>query len=70
MLRIFSAFDFSETVLPINAWKDLSSFDCHRGLLMTGEIAARREKHDLKMRFEKYVNAKDFSENDKKFIRS
>ncbi len=66
----FLPFGSSETVLLIDAWKDQAALDRHHSSPMMGEIAALREKYELKMRAEKYVAADDFSERDKKFIRS
>lgn len=57
-----------ETILLIDAWTDQTAIDAHHASPMMQTIAALREKYDLHMTVERYVNAEDNSE-DGKFIR-
>lgn len=65
----FSA-DDPETALLIDAWADQASLDAHHASPMMVTIAALREKHDLKMRAERFVPAVGgLPEKDRAFIR-
>ena len=46
-----------ETVLLIDRWRDQSALDIHHKTPMMAQIAALREKYNLKMRVERYVDA-------------
>lgn len=56
-----------ETVLLIDKWKDQRSLDIHHASPMMGEIMRLREKYDLHMRVERYVELAENS--DQKYIR-
>jgi quinol monooxygenase YgiN len=58
----------SETVLLIDSWEDQAAIDRHHASPMMSTIAQLREKYDLHMRVEKYVQAGE-NPNDKEFIR-
>lgn len=57
-----------ETVLLIDSWKDQESLDIHHASPMMEEIARLREKYDLSMKVERYLEDKA-PERDSKFIR-
>ena len=59
-----------ETVLLIDSWEDQEAIDRHHASPMMAEISALREKYDLHMRVERYVDDKDGTpDGDKSFIR-
>lgn len=58
-----------ETVLLIDSWEDQAAIDLHHASPMMKEIAALREKYDLHMRAERYVNA-ETPDSEKRFIRA
>ena len=66
----FFPMDDAETVLLIDQWRDQSAIDAHHASPMMATIAALREKHDLHMRFERFVSD-DAGQpaEDRKFIR-
>ncbi len=45
-----------ETVLLIDSWQDQDAIDLHHASPMMKTIAALREKYDLHMEIERYVN--------------
>ena len=49
----FYPLDDSETVLLIDAWKNQEALDFHHKTEMMSEIAALRNKYNLKMKVEK-----------------
>ena len=51
----FFPMDDSETVLLIDKWKDEEALNIHHKSIMMEEIARLREKFELKMRVEKYI---------------
>ena len=51
----FYPLDDSETVLLIDAWKDQEALDFHHKTEMMSEIAALRNKYNLKMKVEKFT---------------
>ena len=55
----FFPMDDSETVLLIDKWKDEEALDIHHKSFMMKEIAALREKYQLKMIVEKYKEWED-----------
>ena len=57
-----------ETVLLIDAWKDQEALDVHHASPMMAAVAALRDKYDLHMTVERFVNA-DGSPEDRRFIR-
>ena len=58
-----------ETILLIDSWEDQAAIDLHHASPMMKEIAALREKYDLHMRAERYVNA-ETPDSEKRFIRA
>ena len=57
-----------ETVLLIDSWEDQAAIDLHHASPMMGKIAALREKYDLHMRAERYIDA-EAPETEDRFIR-
>lgn len=64
----FTPFRDKKTVLLIDSWKDQQALDLHHASPMMEEIAKLREKYDLHMRVEKYVDDRSQT-NDKRFVR-
>ena len=64
----YQSFDDPETVLLIDSWKDQAAIDAHHASPMMATIAALREKYDLHMTVERFVNVED-NEEDRRFIR-
>lgn len=58
----------AETVLLIDSWKDQASIDVHHQTPMMQKIVKLREKYDLHMRVERYVE--DSGQTDGAFIRN
>lgn len=50
----FIPVDDNETILLIDGWKDQDALDLHHKSPMMKEIAALREKYQLKMRVQKF----------------
>ena len=57
-----------ETVLLIDSWEDQAAIDLHHASPMMGKITALREKYDLHMRAERYIDA-EAPETEDRFIR-
>ena len=57
-----------ETILLIDAWTDQDAIDAHHASPMMQTIAALREKYDLHMAVERFVNAEENAQ-DQKYIR-
>jgi len=57
-----------ETVLLIDSWADQEAIDAHHASPMMAMIAALRDKYDLHMTVERFVNIEE-NEADKKYIR-
>ena len=57
-----------ETVLLIDSWEDQVAIDLHHASPMMGKIAALREKYDLHMRAERYIDA-ETPDTEERFIR-
>ena len=51
----FYPLDDNETVLLIDVWKNQEAIDFHHKTEMMSEIAALRNKYNLKMRVEKFT---------------
>lgn len=59
-----------ETVLLIDRWRDEAAIDAHHASPMMSVIARLREKYDLRMTVEKFVEAPDTEAlKDSRFIR-
>lgn len=54
----FFPMDDPETVLLIDAWESQEALDFHHKSHMMSEIVALREKYHLKMRVQKFIEAK------------
>ncbi len=57
-----------ETVLLIDSWEDQAAIDLHHASPMIGKITALREKYDLHMRAERYIDA-EAPDTEERFIR-
>lgn len=57
-----------ETVLLIDSWENQEALDAHHASPMMSEITALREKYDLHMKVERYLEAENKS--DDVFIRT
>ncbi len=57
-----------ETILLIDAWTDQAAIDAHHASSMMNTIATLREKYDLRMTAERYVQTTE-NPQDKKYIR-
>ena len=66
----FFPMEDAETVLLIDSWTDQQAIDRHHASPMMTQIAALREKYDLHMRLERYVEDEGgISETDHSFVR-
>ena len=63
----FQPIDDPETVLLIDSWSDQAAIDIHHASPMMKQIAELRDKYDLHMKMERYVN--DENKSDEKFLR-
>ena len=57
-----------ETVLLIDSWENQAAIDLHHASPMMAKIAALREKYDLHMRAERYIDA-EAPNTEEQFIR-
>ena len=64
----YISLDDPETVLLIDSWRDQAAIDAHHASPMMKTIAALREKYDLHMTVERFVDAGE-NTADEKFIR-
>lgn len=64
----FYSHDDPETVLLIDQWADQAALDIHHASKMMGEIAKLRDKYDLSMNVERFVDDLPPSSDDR-FIR-
>ncbi len=64
----FMPLNDSETVLLIDSWENQKALDEHHASTTMPKIMALREKYDLHMEVERYVEAAP-NEEDEKFIR-
>ena len=60
--------DDPNMVLLIDSWTDQAAIDAHHASPMMATIAALREKYDLHMTAERFINAEE-DESDRRFIR-
>lgn len=65
----FASLDDPETILLIDRWKDQQALDFHHASKMMVRITALRNKYDLKMRVERFVDDLAIPSSDKTFIR-
>lgn len=67
----FIPVDDPETVLLIDSWESQEAIDLHHASPMMKQIAALREKYDLRMRVERYRSDEDgIPSEDIRFIRT
>ena len=66
----FLPLDDSETVLLIDSWSSQEAIDIHHASPMMKTIMELREKYDLHMRVERYVDDGAIQTNDEQFIRN
>ena len=64
----YLSLDDPETVLLIDSWENQAAIDAHHASPMMATIAALREKYDLHMTVERFVDLEN-NEADGKFIR-
>ena len=64
----FFPIDDPETILLIDSWRDQEAIDAHHASPMMETIANLREKFDLHMTVERYVDAEENAQ-DERFIR-
>lgn len=64
----YISLDDPQTVLLIDSWRDQAAIDAHHASPMMKTIASLREKYDLHMTVERYVDAGE-NTADEKFIR-
>ena len=65
----YQPLDDPETILLIDSWNNQEALDIHHQSPMMASIAALREKYDLHMSVERFVQIEE-EDKDKKFIRS
>ena len=65
--QYFQPLDDPETILLIDSWVDQAAIDAHHASPMMVQLAALREKYDLHMTVERFVN-EDIG-TDERFIR-
>lgn len=65
--QYFQPLDDPETVLLIDSWVDQKAIDLHHSTPMMQKIIELREKYDLHMTMELFIN--DEYDADKKYIR-
>ena len=59
----------TETVLLIDSWDSQDAIDKHHATPMMDKITELRNKYDLRMKVERYLEDETIPEQDKKFIR-
>lgn len=66
----FIKYDDPETILLIDSWQSQAAIDFHHASPMMKKIIELRDKYDLHMRVERYVDDEsDIPNGDKKYIR-
>ncbi len=58
-----------ETVLLIDSWESQEAIDKHHATPMMNKIAELRNKYDLHMRVERFIEDETIPEHDQNFIR-
>ena len=58
-----------ETILLIDSWKNQEALDMHHSSKIMNNIAELREKYDLHIKVERYIEDKTEINSDKNFIR-
>ena len=64
----YISLDDPQTVLLIDSWRDQAAIDAHHASPMMKTIASLREKYDLHMTVERFIDAGE-NTADEKFIR-
>ena len=64
----YISLDDPETVLLIDSWRDQAAIDAHHASSMMKTIASLREKYDLHMTAERFIDAGE-NAADEKYIR-
>lgn len=64
----YISLDDPQTVLLIDSWRDQAAIDAHHASPMMKTIASLREKYDLHMTAERFIDAGE-NAADEKFIR-
>ena len=64
----YQPLDDPETILLIDSWESQEAIDLHHASPMMATIATLREKYDLHMTVERYINA-ETPETENRFIR-
>ena len=65
----FSPLNDSETILLIDRWVNQEALDIHHKSEMMRKIIDLRNKYDLKMKVERFVDNVDVPKTDEKYIR-
>ena len=65
----FQALSDPDTVLLVDRWADQAALDAHHATPMMARIAELRDKYDLHMSVERYVDADGGSADDDTFVR-
>lgn len=65
----FSSLNDSETILLIDRWVNQEALDIHHKSEMMRKIIDLRNKYDLKMKVERFVDDVDVPKTDEKYIR-
>ena len=65
----FIPFDDEETVLLIDKWESQTALDIHHASPMMNRISELRNKYDLTMTVERFVDDTNSPKSDEKFIR-
>lgn len=65
----FRSLDDPETILLVDSWRDQAAIDAHHASPMMETVTALREKYNLRMRVERYVEDQ-VPAQDEAFIRA
>ena len=65
----FYSKDDPETVLLIDSWENQEAIDAHHATPMMNKITELRNKYDLHMRVERYIEDETIRQQDQNFIR-
>ncbi len=65
----FTSFNDPETILLIDRWVDQEALDAHHNSKMMQKIIELRNKYDLSMKVERFVDDVNTLKSDDKFIR-
>ena len=65
----YTSFNDPETILLIDRWVSQEALDAHHKSKMMKKITELRNKYDLSMKVERFIDDTDIPKSDKKFIR-